>query len=234
MQAVLQIVHCQTLPSSCQPVKAHLQVLHAGVAQRQRVLRAGHLADHLSNVVGEAVEGDQIRAEHLDREVAAHTGEHLRDTHIDRLGKGVGDSGEVVEHAADLVGDGLFTRGPPFLARLEHHKGIGLVEAHRVKADLVGAGAGDDHLDVWHRLEDGALQARVELKCLLDADRGQLFQLDDDVAFVQHRHEGAADPGEHQHRCKQSDTRANKANLGMSECPLQKALIARLEPVHQR
>ena len=79
---------------------------------------------------------------------------------------------------------------------IEHHEGVGLVEAHRVEAKFVGAGAGDDGFDFRYLRQDGALYGAVDGDGLVDADGGQFFKLHDQVALIHCRHEALAEQHE--------------------------------------
>jgi hypothetical protein len=85
-----------------------------------------------------------------------------------------------------------FLSDAPLLARLQHHEHVGLVEAHRIEAQLVGTGARDDALHLGHIAQDRLLHAQVDVGARVHADRRQRFELHDDVALVHRRHEGLA------------------------------------------
>ncbi len=143
------------------------------------------------------VQRREVGAENLDRQVAAHAGQHFRHAHVDGLreaekpmpGKSA-ITARIWSASQALSGLRQLSRG------LQHHEGVGLVEAHRVEAEFVGAGAGDDGLHFRHLFQNGLLHAAVDGDGLVEADRRQLFQLHDQVAFVHRRHEGLAEQQE--------------------------------------
>jgi hypothetical protein len=159
-QRVLHILHREAVASRRQPVHRHAQVLHAVVLDRVHVLVARNLLDQRFDLRGQLVELVQLRAEHLDRHVAAHADDHLRDAHVDRLGEAVLHARQIVQDLADLVDQRVLVCQLPFIARLEHEEGVGLVQAHGIQADLVGTCPGN-HPD---NLGDVAHQCLVNLQ----------------------------------------------------------------------
>jgi hypothetical protein len=196
LEVVLDIVHVQPEPAGRQPVDLDLHVLDAIVLQGEGVLGARYPLDPGLDLRGQAVQGVQVGAIDLDRQVAAHAGQHLGDAHVDGLGEGKAHAGKVGHDGAQLVGQPGRIRVTPGVAWLQHHEGVGLVQAHGVQAQFVGTGAGDDGLDLRYLLQDGLLHPAVDDQGLVEADGGQLFQLHDEVALIHGRHEALAEQHE--------------------------------------
>ena len=157
--------------------------------------RAGNLADAALTIsLGQCVQRGEIGAEDLDRHVAAHAGQHFRDAHLDRLGEAVGDAGELVDHLRiSSISHSLSgLRHSP--CGLQHQEGIGLVEAHRVEPELVGADARDDAATSGTRLQqrllDRQVDARPTASRLID---GSFSSCTMTSPSSMRRHEGLAD-----------------------------------------
>ena len=129
----------------------------------------------------------------LQRQITAHTDHHLRHPHLDGLRKGVGGAGKLCQHFAQTITHPGLVGPPPLRYRLEHQKGIGLVQPHRIESYFIAAQAGDDVAHLRHTLQYCPLQSQVGIGRRLQTDRWQALQLHDDVALVHHRHEGFAD-----------------------------------------
>ncbi len=182
---------------------------------------------------GQAVQRCQVGPENLDRQVAAHAGQHFRHAHVDRLREGKADAGEIGHHRAQLVGQPGRVGIAPGVARLQHHEGVGLVEAHRVEAEFVGAGAGDDGFHFRHLGQNDFLHAAVDGDGLVEADRRQLFQLHDQVAFVHGRHEALAEQQEGAGGGDQRDRGADHVGPAVAQGRGQHAVVGRGQLFHQ-
>ena len=79
--------------------------------------------------------------------------------------------------------------------RLQDQKRVGLVGTHRIEAEFVRSGPGNDSCDVRHLREDGGLKPGIDRNRLIEIDGRQRLDADDDVAFVHGRHECLAELG---------------------------------------
>ena len=103
LEFVLQVGDVEPEAAGGEPVDADLEVLHAVVLEREGILGAAHAADAGDDLAGQPVEGGEVGAVNLDRQVAAHAGQHFRDAHVDRLGKGEADPREIGHDFAQAV-----------------------------------------------------------------------------------------------------------------------------------
>ena len=147
--------------------------------------------------------------------------------------KAEADAGKVGHHGAQLVGQPGRVGIAPGVARLQHHEGVGLVEAHRVEAEFVGAGAGDDGLDLRHLRQNRLLHAAVDGDGLVEADRRQFLQLHDQVAFVHRRHETLAEQQEGAGGRGQRDQGAEHVSPAVAQGRGQHAVVGGGQLFHQ-
>jgi hypothetical protein len=117
-----------------------LQILLAEERWAHDVHRARHLGGQLLDLFRFLLQHSKVIAVDLDRERGAHAGKHLRNAHVDRLGKGQFDVLEGFEFLAQRLLE-LGEAARPFAARLGENEVVGLIEAHGVETQLIGASA---------------------------------------------------------------------------------------------
>ena len=193
---------------------------------------AGNLANDVGHPLGQAGEHGDIVAEYLHRQVPAATRQHLRNAHLYGLGEAEVDPGIFQQHRADIVDQLLLAGKAPLLRRLQLHEDIRLVEAHGVQSDFIGAGARHDLLDLGHPLQQGPFDLLVQGHRGRQGNAGGLFQLHDDIALVQHRHEGFAGEQESNHAEQQQGDEKQQQVARPLHHPLQAVLVGLLQPEH--
>ena len=203
-QRVLNLFHAQTKPTSLQTVHRHAQILHTVVLYRVHVLIAGNRLQERFNLARILIELVEFGSENLDRQIAAHTDNHFRHPHFNRLCEAVLDAGHGVEHFAHFVHQRFLALHAPLALRLQQQIRVGLIESHRVEPDFVGASTRHNAGDLRYRLHNGAVDFQIECGTLFEADRGKFLDPDNQVTLVHRRHKGFADLGinhasHHQH-----------------------------------
>src|SRR3546814_7597441 len=86
----------------------------------------------------------QIRPENLDGKIAARTGQHFGNPHLDRLGETRLDAGQACHRLAHILDDEILVAAP-FGARLQADEAVGLIGAHRIKSDFVRSDRSEEH-----------------------------------------------------------------------------------------
>lgn len=137
-----------------------------------------------------ALQDVEVVTEDLDADIAAHAGNQLVDTELDRLGDFIGATRNLVSSMIDGLDHLGFrlVRVGPFGARFEHDVAVGLRRRHRVGRDLRGADAGEELLHFGDLL-DAVLQGLLQVQRLGEAGAGNPDRRQRDVAFVQARNE---------------------------------------------
>ena len=185
------------------------------------------------NVTGDPGEFIEVRPEYLDGKIAARTGEHFRNAHLDRLGEAGLDAREIDQRVAQLTDEPFLVRHAPFLARLELEEGVGFVEPHGIEAEFIRADASDDFGHFGDLGEQCALDLEVAFHAVFERNRGQLGKLNNHRAFVHRRQEGLAGHRIGDTRQQQRDTRHRVDQLPAPECRIQQRVIARGHLAHQ-
>ena len=188
---------------------------------------------HFHHGIGGAVQIVLVLAEDLDGQIAAYAGEHLGDAHLDGLGEGIGHPGEILQYMTDAVHEGVLVRHRPFFHGLEYQEAVGLVQTHRVQAQLVGAGAGDDAGHLRHPLDEGTLHRHVDLQGLFQIDGRQFFQLHDEIAFIHGGHEGLAHLGVEKASTHQDGQGHGDHGFHVVQAPGQHRGVDLLQQAHQ-
>ncbi len=233
LQVILNGIDVEPEATGGQTIHCNLQVLHPVILQGEGIFRPRDGFDRFFDVDRQTVQGRQIGAEHLDRQIAPHAGEHFRDTHVDGLREGKTDPREIRHHRAHLIGQPGGIRHSPSLARRQHHEGIGLVEAHRVQAQFIRTGPRHNRLHFRHLGQDGLLHGGIDGDGLIEADRGQLFQLHDQIAFIHGRHEALAEQAKGTASSQQGQHGARHIAPAVRQGRGEQAVIARRELAHQ-
>ena len=195
-QGILHVADIQAQTPSCQSIHLQPQILYAAVLYGVDILRAGNFFQYLLHLLGQRIQGVQIRAKHFQRQITAHADNHLGNTHLNRLREAVNQTGKSIQHLTQAVQQRFLVTGhAPLFFRLQLQKGIGLIDTHRVEADFIGTGPRHDAGHFRHFFHYRLLKATVQGQCLGQTDRWLLLDTDDHIAFVHRRHEGLADLG---------------------------------------
>ena len=94
---------------------------------------------------------------------------------------------------AQLLDQPVLVRFAPLVLRLQNEERVGLIQTHRVKAELIGPTRAITRSISGILAFQCALHQKIALNAGLEVDRGQLGDLHDHGAFVHRRHKGLAD-----------------------------------------
>ena len=117
----------------------------------------------------------------------------------------------------------------PLGLRAKHHENIGLVQAHGIHAYLVGANPCHDAVDLGNFGKNCSLYTQIQVDRLVQRNRGQFFELYDNVSLIHCWHKALAnqriDTTGHNKDRKRSDCHP----LCMVETPAQCRYVQRLQ-----
>ena len=191
---LLNVGDVDAIPCGGGTIDADLQLLARPVISSHLCL--GCALDRRDDVLclaSELLQGVEVLAEDLQRDVAAGSGDGLIHAHLHGLGELVGDAGDLVQRLLEPRGELLLL----LVAGVLHLRGegdvrVGLVLAHGLGGEVGTAELGDDALHLGEAL-DGALDLVTDGDGLGERDAGQPLGGDDHRTLVERRHELGAD-----------------------------------------
>ena len=163
---------------------------HVGLPVGPHVGRSADAPKHSLDLFAEIPQRVEVVAVDQHRDVGLHARHEFVDPHLDRLAEAeVGArhrGGQRCRHPLhELI---PCHAGRPLGMRLEHHPDVGLLHAHDVVGDLWPAGLAEDRLHLG-KLAERLFDPGRDRHRILQRGTGQTVDLDEQIAFVEPRHE---------------------------------------------
>ncbi len=184
-----------------------------------------HCLHQRLDLTRQLVELVELRAEDLDGQITADTDDHFGHSHVDRLREAVADARHLVEHLADPGGQCFLVGQLPLRTRLENEEGVGLVQAHGVEPDFVGASSCHHAGDLGDLAHQGLVDLQVQRGSFFQTHRRQLLDAHDDVSLVHRRQEGLTHLGVDAGRHREHQTGDDEHDALVAQRPAQNRFV---------